>query len=379
MPKTGNHKSRLTSDHDWVDAQTSKSESISLTQGEEPSAHPKPAEIDQAYHEVEHDELASEQVRAFTALGELEARPATVTAEGLTLPAAVTEEAVRVARTIFEDAKAHLALARAALQPFTRRSPHADFKYWVTWVLLLLGDVAGVSGAAILLGEVPQLAVLQALASAIAAVTAGLVGHDVAVARHARRRERDPQALAPEHAIFGYLFTGADSGERIVKALLYAALTIGLLLFGAIFALRTGVEGPLNGVVFGFLAAAICAASALNAYHFADEISDLLSAAYKEYVRALRRLTEIATSKVLIERAEAAATAASIKAEYAERGAAAEHKINSLKAAVSRQNPHVMGHGTRPTGLAASLPTQPSLFNDLKSTVDLSQVNGSLS
>lgn len=350
-------------DDTWADEQTNIAEGISIPPIDRPEAHSTPESIGRAWHEDEYDELAEEQILQWEALGESAAREDTVVAAGLAARKAVAEDSVEEARLDVAEARRHRTVVRQVLLGQTRRSPHAELKYWGIFAFLFGGDVAGVTGAAVYFGEIPYLAVLQAISSAAAAVTAGFVGHDIAVARHARRRQSDPKDLTGEQLKFAYLFTGGDAGERIVKGLLYLALTVALLVVGGIFALRSGVEGGLAGLVFGFLAGAIATASTVNSYHFADEISDLLDRAEQVLKRALKKYKRASENPVLCRFDEARSRAESIKAEHASRGLAAARKVRALKHAVSRLNPQIMGHGRRPAP-----PVQTVLFTDGSST-----------
>ncbi|MBT1003952.1 hypothetical protein KIH31_15280 [Paenarthrobacter sp. DKR-5] len=326
----------------------SRAESISYLPLDEATAVPRPDTISSGWHEHEFDGLGAEQKRLWAAEGEKEARKAKIrgAAERVRRDTAVHQ--VEVQKDELAKAKADLDLHEEALAGYTRREPHAKTMYLLRWALLLLGDIAGIAGAAILLGEIPSLALLQAVASAVAAVTAGLAGNDIRDARLARRRARDTKDLPPQHQRFAWIFNGGDTGERIVKAIVLAGITITVLIIGGIFALRAGVEGSLGGIVFGCLAGAICLASVLNTYQYADEVADLLDRAYHRYIRASNRLRTLAGAPAIARYESAAAEAASITAEHSERGTAGQLKLTALKHGVSRANPAVMGHGPAP-------------------------------
>lgn len=339
---------------------------------DEATAVARPATLKAGWHELEFDQLVAEQKPLWTALGEKVARPFTVLAAKWKCRSEVANRQIDVQQDELDKAKADLDLHNDALQGHTRREPHAKAMYLLRWGLLLLGDIAGIAGAAILLGEIVDLAVLQAVASAIAAVTAGIVGNDIRDARLARRRERDLTTLPNEHRKFAWVFSGADIGEKIVTAIILVGVTITLLIIGGIFALRAGVEGSLGGVVFGCLAGAICLASALNTYHYADEIADLLDHAYERYLRSSRRLAKLSNSKAIATYDAATAEATSIKIEHAERGAAGALKIAALKHGVSRQNPAVMGHGPA----ADAPPSNPDRFSTMHFDIPDVAANG---
>jgi len=325
-----------------------------------------PSTITRGWHEEEFDERASEQKPLWAAMGEKLARPFTVTAARWRSRRDVAEDQIGVQRSVLEAAKENLELHNDALEGHTRREPHAKVLYLLRWASLLLGDIAGISGAAILLGEVVELAILQAVASAIAAVTAGLVGSDIRDARLARRRSRDVKDMPEEHRKFAWVFSGADVGEKIVKAMILVGITTTLLIVGGIFALRAGVEGSLGGIVFGCLAGAICLASALNTYQYADEIADLLDHAYNRYLRASKRLAKLSKNKAIATYDANTAEANSIRIEHADRGEAAAKKVTAMKHGISFDNPAVMGHGPAADPKPAAeepAPVQPDLFS----------------
>lgn len=350
------------SDEDGTEDAITRAENISYLPLDTASAVPRPDTIERGWHEPEFENLASEQTPLWQALGEKAARPFTVKAAARQAARDAAVRQVQLQTDELEKAKADLDLHNEALAGYTRREPHAKLMYLLRWALLLLSDIAGIAGAAILLGEIPLLALLQAVASAVAAVTSGLAGNDIRDARLARRRARETKDLAAEHQRFAWVFNGADPGERIVKAVVLTALTVVVLIIGGIFALRAGVEGSLGGLVFGCLAGAICLASMLNTYYYADEIADLLDHAYNRYLRASKRLQALAMSSAIALFDAADAEAASIKAEHDHRGNAGHYKVTALMHGVSRANPAVMGHGPAP---CPQLP-EPDLFSLLE-------------
>jgi hypothetical protein len=351
-------------DDDTADA-VDRADGIQYLPIDEATAVATPDTIDQAWHDLEYDELAAEQKPRWAARGEKLARPFVVLAQRWRCRRDADCHAIEAQQIIVDGEKGRLELTEQALHGYTRREPHAKGMYLLRWTLLLLGDIAGIAGAAVLLGEIPYLALLQAVSSAIAAVTAGLVGNDIRDARLARRRASDTKTMPAEHQQFAWLFSGADVGEKIVRAMIGAAIAVTLLIGAGIYTLRTGVEGSLGGVVFGCLAVAICLASALNSYTYADEIADLLDHAYARYTRALRKLARLARSKAVARYDAATAEAESIKTEHEHLGIAGERKILALKHGISRNNPAVLGHGPAKTETSTQ-PAQPDLFSALE-------------
>jgi hypothetical protein len=347
-------------DGDTTQEAFDRAEGVTYIPLDEASAVAMPTTIEHGWHELEYDKLAAEQEPLHTALGEKIARPFTVLAEQLKGRYEADGHAIDTQQDVVDTAKASMDLANDALEGHTRRESHAKLMYLLRWVLLVFGDVAGITGAAVLIGEIPYLAVMQAVASAIAAITAGLIGNDIRDARLARRRARDPKDLAPEHQKYAWVYSGADTGETIVKAMVSVAIVIALLIGAGIFTLRTGVEGSLAGAVFGCLAIAICLASALNSYNYTDEIADLLDHAYARYVRALKKLAKLSRSKAVARYNAALAEATSIKAEHVQLALAGGLHVGAFKYGISRGNPAVMGHGPAP-----ALTAEPDLFTQL--------------
>ncbi|MBB5790829.1 hypothetical protein [Jiangella mangrovi] len=307
----------------------------------------RPDELGPTYLEAEFDELARELLPLHAERGERRARRhrarvARYEARAVAARARVADlaESARAATTA-------RAQALTVLGPLTRREPHAKFWYVLRWLLLVVGDVAGIAGAAILLGELVELALMQAVATGIAAVTAGLVGQDLRDLVLARRRHRDLDELTAEELRFARLFTAPRARDAVVKVMAGVAVTIALLTAGGIFVLRSNVEGTDNGIIFGCLAVAICCASAINSYVYADEVADLLDRAELAQRRATRRHARAARSRAIRRHAEAMALADSITTEELQRGAAAAAHVRVLKWRILRQNPAVVGHGPR--------------------------------
>jgi hypothetical protein len=319
-------------------------ESISLDPVDEARAVPRPDTIEEPWHQREYDEYAAEQPDHAAADGELASRPASVRASGLKEARDGAADARDFAKQDCVDARA---VYRAIVTAFGKSRRPADAKFWyqLRWFLLLTGDIAGVTGAAVMYGELVYLAVMQAVASAVAAVTAGQVGEDIRVMRDSWRRQRDPDQLTDVPRPYAYLFRGGDPGEQLVKVMLWVALSVALLVFGGILALRAGAEDGLAGIVFGCLAGAVCAASAINSYFYADEAADLLDRAWHDVVQADKRLAERTQAPVFVAYGEAAATVASIKAEYGYLGRAGQRHFKGLAYGITRRHPGIFGHG----------------------------------
>jgi hypothetical protein len=248
-------------------------------------------------------------------------------------------------REVVANARERFELAARTLGVYTRRASGEKVPYYLRWALILGGDVAGVAGAALLLGETVPLGVLQAVASGTAAITGGLLAQEVRDSRLARKREKQPRDLTEDERRFAHLFRGGDGGERIVKWIVAAATLIGMLIAVSIFALRYSTEGSTAAWAFGLLAAAIALASWANVYHYTDEASDLIEARRADYVRELRRLRRLLKAPDVSEHDAALAMATSIETEAASRGLAAQKAVEATGAQLLNEHADVAGHG----------------------------------
>jgi hypothetical protein len=148
------------------------------------------------------------------------------------------------------------------------------------------------------------------------------------------------------------------------------AATIALLTAGGIFALRSGVEGTSNGVIFACLALAVCLASVLNTYLYADEVADQIDSARHTHRRERRDHRKLSKRRELRRYAKATAESESLTAEHELRARAAYHRVLALKWRVHRQNPGVAGHGPskeRDAGVEREIPLQSTRRNGIRS------------
>lgn len=297
------------------------------------------------YGEDQYDAYADEQRWLFEAEGEYRARAyarvvAMTAAAAATMLAAIEAQSERV-----KVATAHAAEVEGALAAYVRRAPWDKLRYHVTTGVLYTGDVVGVTGGAIVLGEEPWLAVLQALASGAAAITAGIVGQEVKDSRRARKRARDPKRIPGELSPYQHLFRGGDGGESIVKMLACGMLATALVLAGSILTLRWSTEGMMAGFVFGGLAAAVSFGSFLNVYAYSDDIADLIDNAKRERKREERRLKRLSRNRELRRHTKALAAVASITAEHELRAEAAVASVTASKFLELSKHPGIAGHG----------------------------------
>jgi hypothetical protein len=316
-----------------------------LSSIEEAKAIPRPRGMAKFYLEEAVEKKAAEQLLLSDARGEADARRWQALAAGLAYTATVVSSSAAGQREVVANARDRFELTARTLGAYTRRAPGEKVPYYLRWLLILGGDVAGVAGAAILLGETVALGVLQAVASGTAAITSGLLAQEVKDSRLARKREKAPRDLTSDERRFAHLFRGGDSGERIVKLVAVGGVLIGALIAGSIFALRVSTEGSIAGWAFGLLAAAIALASWANVYHYTDEVSDLIEARRADYTRELKRLRAMLRSSDISEHDAALAQATSIRAEAASRGLAAQKAVEATAAQLLNDHPDVAGHG----------------------------------
>lgn len=291
------------------------------------------------------DALDTEQQHLWPAHGEAAQRTERAIAEGLAVATAAEATLLEHAGTLVESAKRSYDHCRTTLLPWIHRGPHSGLRYWIGWGVLGLGDAVGVAGAAILLGEEVWIACGQALATGLAAVTAGLAGHDLKDLRLARQRRRDPDELSEDEKRYRRFFDDTAAGDGLLKIVAYLAGAVIILIALGIFSLRASIEGALAGLVFGALAGATALASVINSYAHADEVADLVAVARRDYQREVRVYRRTGRAKPVIRRAEAAENAVSIETEHWLRGQAAARHIQALKYQSLTANPGVVGHG----------------------------------
>jgi hypothetical protein len=208
-----------------------------------------------------------------------------------------------------------------------------------------MGDIAGIASAAIMLGEIPGIALIMATSAAAATVAAGLSGTEVRDVRSRERRARPADQLAEVPPPFRHLFQAPDTGWPFVRAVCWVSVSVAAVIACAIFALRASVDDPLVGAVFGGIAASIAAASWIESYMYADDIADLIAHSEADYLREVDRHTALADADVWRRREEAATQAESIIREHERRGAAARLHLTSLRYGILRRNPQIVGHG----------------------------------
>jgi hypothetical protein len=337
----------LADPYNHAEAFADEAEAVSLAPVDEAVARTQPANVDRFHHEYEYDHKANEQEHSWSAAGERTARNPAVEAAGLEHQAEDLKHITDGQVGLVAQSRERLALARRVFWAHTRRERGDKLMYYARMVALLVGDIVGVAGAAILLGELVALALLQGLSSGAAAITAGVIGADVKDIVRMRARRKSPDELTDDEQKVAHHFSGAHEGEKIVKALVGTMLLVTLLITGSILALRSPTQGTTAALAFALLAAAVSLASFLNSYSYSDEIASLLSTVENTYKRDLKMLMKkLIPHPIRREHAEANVAATSIRLEHENQGAAAVSATHAHSHAIKRRHPGVAGHGT---------------------------------
>jgi len=316
---------------------------------EAPEFHPRPSTAGTTYVEEMGRIRAEEQLDHYRALGENLARPFKERAKEHRDAAEHEARLIDNHQPILEKAanKYHLLLDVVG-DALVRRHPRERYWYHARMLFLLLGDLVGVAGGAIILGEIPWLAVLQAMAAAVAAVTSGLLASEIKDCRLARQRRRDPKSLPDEHKRHAHLFHGPDDGEYIVRMMVFGSMTIVVLLGIGIFMLRSSTEGSAAGVVFGMIAIAVAVGSWVNTFAYTDELADKVEQAEQHLHRTTQYHQKLMALPARSIVAKAEATAKSIEKEYENLAWAAYRRVMATVYGWHAARPAIFGHGMAP-------------------------------
>ena len=303
----------------------------------------RPDGIGQLWVEPEYDELQAEQRHLWSASAEDTARPAKLEAAKQKATATEVESLVAANRSLVDDARNRAERTAQVLGPFRRRAKGTKLWYQAAKAGLLCGDIAGFGTAAIWLGELPVIAVTLATSAAVSTIAAGLLGVDVRDREQRRQRQAAVPELSDAQREFPHLFL-EPTGGALRRMLAVAAGTAAMIGVG-IAALRSAVDDPFIGIVFGGIALAVVGGSFLVSYSGADEVADLLEHAEADYDRAQAKHLTLSAHPSLQSSAAAEAEADSIAREHAARGDAAERRVQALKWSILRRNPSHAGHG----------------------------------
>jgi len=307
-----------------------------------------PAGVDKFWLEHEYEAGEEEQQSAYEKKAKSEARKADKRFAALEHVAEKAAEESDDKHTHAEKARKALEREEDVLGPHARRAPDAKLLKWGRWFLLLGGDIVGISGAALLLGEEPLNAFMQATSAAASAVTLGGVGREVRFAMTARIRKRDPAELTEAERPYAAWFRGPDAAATLIKVIVLVCTAGIFLIGGGIFALRDAAEGLGPAIAFGCLALALGLASFYNSFDTADDIAEHLDSKAL-WVKKLDRVAKDAREDSQIQqRAAAHAESTSIHAENKAAGEAAAKAVRRAKYAALGNSPGVAGHGRAP-------------------------------
>lgn len=318
--------------------------SVTLPRAENTVVLPRPQGIGALWVEDEYDELEEEQRQLWEARAIEASKLPEVTAAESQLASNELTSIVHAHQRVVEDTQARLLRTTAALAPFRRRAKGTKLWYQAAKCGLLIGDVAGFGTAAIWLGELPVIAITLAGSAAVATIAAGLIGVDVRDQEQRRQRAAAVPEPSGEQREFPHLFARDAGGGALRRMLLVALATAGTVGVG-IAALRSVVDDPFVGVIFGGIALAVAGGSFLVSYAGADEVADLLDHAQADYARVVAEHVQLSSHPQVRAFAAADASAASISKEHTVRGRAAAARVRSLKWSILRRNPSHAGHG----------------------------------
>ncbi|MBF6546957.1 hypothetical protein [Nocardia brasiliensis] len=312
---------------------------------QEAVAVPRPTTVSEFYLEKEFDDLGVEQLRIHTAAGEQAAIAPASTAAGLEPIRQADQHLIGANWPLVIAARERYARLAALLGPFAKRRNGCRWGYFLCLVLLLLGDIAGLGGAAILYGEVPQLALMQAMSASVATVLAGTVGSEYKYLKQADERRNKDGMLPAELEPYRALLLGPLTGQKYVMVASAVAGLIALFVAVGIFALRATIEGQIAGYVFGALAVGIALGSWINSFRYADAVADKIEAARQDYRREVRAHARLARSRQLKLAEHSLEQARLIRLQHKLEGEAAHAQVMAAKNLALQQNPGVVGHG----------------------------------
>lgn len=337
-------------------------ETVLLPHAEEARVLVRPNTIGHLWVEDEYDELEVEQQHLWDATGTGASRDTAVQAARTKLAADEVSSMVGDHRRIVTDELERRLCTNQVLMPFRRRAKGTKRWYQAAKAGFLIGDIAGFGTAAIWLGELPAIALTLATSAAVATVAAGLLGVDVRDGEQRRQRQAAVPEPSDEQKNFPHLFL-EPVGGALKRMLMVAAATVGTIGIG-IAALRSAVDDPFIGIVFGGIALAVAGGSFLVSYAGADEVADLIEHAEADYARAVAEHAQHSQHDAIQTHAAATTTEDSILAEHAERGDAAARRVSALKWGILRRNPSHAGHGAapgRPTAIGGQMPRREAM------------------
>ena len=310
------------------------------------TAVPRPPTIGDTYGELAWDAQSLAQEHLFSSEAERISRVDSARDSALSPYASESGHLIAENRSVVSEARKRSALTAAALSPWRRRKG-SSWGYRLRACALCIGEVMGPANAAIIFGDIPALAILQAVSAGTATVTAGLTGAEFKHLQLSAERKREkPENISGELKQYQHLFDGSGlRARRFATIALACGLTVGLLVASAILSLRAALDGSAAGAAFGSLALAVTVASFINSYCHADQVSDIIDEAHSQYRKELRAHRRLSAHFLLLIAGRAKERSRSIAAEQRHRGDAASSHLTALSYESLTGSPDVVGHG----------------------------------
>jgi hypothetical protein len=330
-----------------VDADASEM-AETIRQVDEAHAIPRPDSVGKFWIEYQTEEAETEQHELYAEKAEDEAAAPEKVAAEVSHQADRAEKASDRADGLANGETERLEADLSVLRQHGRRRNHAGLVYWLAGLLLVLGDVAGASGAILLLGEQVFNAVAQATSVAVSAVLLGGAGTSFSHWVAAKARQKPLEELTDQERACASFFSGPDSYGTAIKVLglIFVAGVVPIVV--GIFTLRQAAEGQEFAVAFGCFSFALCMASFIRSYEYACEVSDYLAVGNSRRKQFAKESSKASHDPVIARRAGARAEAQSVRARNEAASRAAARDLRRHMYGVFNDHPGVAGHGTAP-------------------------------
>lgn len=347
-----------------LDSLRDDAEDMVIQRVDETNFAPRPPDAGKTYVEDHFEHRAEEQRRLFAAAGEESAQTHREDASEHGVGAKDESFLIETHAPIVTELWDKVREVLRVLGPFSR-SPGAKRLYYATMSFLVLGDIVGIAGAAVILGEIVWMAVIQGIGAGVAAVTSGRLGGEIKDLLQARRSHRDPQTLTEEQQSYAQFFQGPDDREFHTRMMLLGGGSIVVLLMVGVFMLRTSVEGTAAGVTFACLAGAVAIASWVNAYCYSDKRADARDTALADAQKATKAHQVLTQAPARAAEAKHLAAVQSILEQHRHAGEAAAETVTAIGRLPLISSPGVVGHGWAvvPYDTEESEGEQPRLFS----------------
>lgn len=292
--------------------------------------------------ENEIDHLAEGQVQVWRADGIKAASGSYSTAAAATPLADGVRDALTVARERVDETKVALSEASDRLRGFSPLTKAEDRRYWITLGLLAASDIFGVASGLVIVGDLPLMAVFQAVGSGLAVATSGLVGAQLRKRQMAHLFEAERPPASDDDPPFMVL--GFDPDDLVLRL----ALAVTVAITVAILALRS-IQGPGIAIGYALMALVVSVGSLINAYVHARPAAEMLQGLEQAHALAMSNYLALSGHEAVAREAATLSEAGSIVAEHAVRGEAARQNVLAQLWSIFRRHPAVYGHGVEDT------------------------------